>query len=668
MSFTENEKIDGLLMLIDFEKAFDSISWKFLYNVLEYLGFTEEYVRWIKLLNTNFRATIVQAGCKSDFFKIERGCKQGDPIAAYLFIICAQILTYMIDQDVNIKGLFINKEIKLCQFADDTTLILDGSKQSLESALNIIETFGSFSGLKMNTTKTKLIWIGRKRYSREKLDTSSKLQWGSTTFNLLGIIFSVNLDDMPSLNYSVALEKSKILIANWKKRVLSPIGKITIIKTFTLSNFIHLLTTLPSPSKQFIKNVNELFFSFVWSNKPDKVKRIYITQDYQDGGLRMVNIENFITSLKIAWIKKLLTNCDAEYISLFEKTLSPLSKFFMLGSDWAKYLVQKTTNMFWKDVLNSWLRFIEVDEINGNIDILTSPIWYNPLISKETLYFPTWYQKGVCVVGDLIDEQGHILDQKEIEKRYTLKMSYLEYDRVRGLIMKFVRSYQKGNNFDFIRPCLQKNLAYLLLNKYGTKGIYNKINKSFHEMTFQRKWSHDIDIQSNAKSWQQIFRICFKTIEDPFYKWFQYRVIHRILGTQDSLFKMGISDSSTCLLCKQGVETLIHLFVLCPKSKYLWSRLENLILEKTSFQLKFSPKDILLGYRYQNPFSQALNTLIIVTKSYIFSSSRKCQQINIDSLLKVLKKIYDEQKLVKALEMENAKFEKEWFQMKKLFI
>ena len=205
MNYTEENEIDGLLMLIDFEKAFDSISWKFMYNVLEYMGFTSNFIKWIKLLNNNIQATVIQAGCKSEFFKIEKGCKQGDPIAAFLFILCAQILTCMIYQNDKIKGIKLQKEIKLCQFADDTTLILDGSRESLVASLNTIEIFGSYSGLKMNTTKTKLIWIGRKKYSKEKINISAKLQWGTTTFNLLGIIFSVNLDDMPSLNYSSAI-------------------------------------------------------------------------------------------------------------------------------------------------------------------------------------------------------------------------------------------------------------------------------------------------------------------------------------------------------------------------------------------------------------------------------------------------------------------------------
>ena len=84
MDYVEKNRKPGLLMLIDFEKAFDSISWKFMYNVLEFLGFDSEYINWVKLMNKNFTASIVQAGVKSSPISIERGCKQGDPIASLL--------------------------------------------------------------------------------------------------------------------------------------------------------------------------------------------------------------------------------------------------------------------------------------------------------------------------------------------------------------------------------------------------------------------------------------------------------------------------------------------------------------------------------------------------------------------------------------------------------
>ena len=78
MNYTEQKDVDGLLMLIDLEKAFNSISWKSLYDVLSHLGSGPDFIKWIKLFNSNIKATVLQAGFLSEFINIERGCKQGD--------------------------------------------------------------------------------------------------------------------------------------------------------------------------------------------------------------------------------------------------------------------------------------------------------------------------------------------------------------------------------------------------------------------------------------------------------------------------------------------------------------------------------------------------------------------------------------------------------------
>ena len=153
---------------------------------------------------------------------------------------------YLTNKNPDIKTINIgNKEFCLTQFADDTTLILDGSQSSLQAALNTIEVFGSYSGLKINKSKTKLVWIGRKKHSKWKLNINSNFEWGVSEFKLLGIWFSVDLMKIPSINYSLTLDDVKKLILNLKKRNLTPFGKITILKTFILSRFNHLFGSIP---------------------------------------------------------------------------------------------------------------------------------------------------------------------------------------------------------------------------------------------------------------------------------------------------------------------------------------------------------------------------------------------------------------------------------------
>ena len=340
-------KISGLLMLIDFEKAFDSISWKFLYDVFHFFNFSKNQIAWIKLLNCDIESTVLQYGHMSEFFKIGRGCRQSDPIATSEFLLCAQIMYLMIMTNKNIAGVFVEGiEYKISQFADDTTLILDDNPLSLRAALNTIEIYGSVSGLKINKDKTKIVWIGKKKYSKHNLCPELNLLWGDTNFDLLGIKFHVDLDKMIELNYDRCLSKIENLASAWNRRYLTPLGKITVIKCFFLSSFIHLFAALPSPSKLFLKKLEQFFFKFIWDNKPDKIKRDQISKPYLQGGLNMFNVRIFIASLKVSWVRRLYLCNDSPWGKLFDTTVTDISSLIDHGSSYSRHIAKITLNPF----------------------------------------------------------------------------------------------------------------------------------------------------------------------------------------------------------------------------------------------------------------------------------------------------------------------------------
>jgi hypothetical protein len=100
---------------------------------------------------------------------VERGCRQGDPISPYLFVLCAEILACKIREGLEIKGINIaNTEFKVSQFADDTSLLLNGDKESYEKLFQILNEFEQFSGLKLNYEKTINVWLGSKKDSKVK--------------------------------------------------------------------------------------------------------------------------------------------------------------------------------------------------------------------------------------------------------------------------------------------------------------------------------------------------------------------------------------------------------------------------------------------------------------------------------------------------------------------
>ena len=154
LAYTEKEQKPGLLMLVDFEKAFDSISWVFIDTVLKYLNFGPCIQKWIQVFYSNISSCINVNGLYSSYFPIGRGVRQGDPLSPYLYLLCAEILSIMIRENDTIKGIDINnQEFLLSQFADDTALSLDGSEESFNEAVRVLTSFALVSGLKINFEK-----------------------------------------------------------------------------------------------------------------------------------------------------------------------------------------------------------------------------------------------------------------------------------------------------------------------------------------------------------------------------------------------------------------------------------------------------------------------------------------------------------------------------------
>ena len=577
----------------------------------------------------------------------------------------------MVTNNMDIKGITIcTHDYRLSQFADDTTLLLDGTARSLQAALNTLEIFGSMSGLIINKDKTKLIWIGRKKHSKDKLKTKFPLQWGETAFDLLGLKFSVNLSEMINLNYNKYIEQAKSIINHWNKRYLTPLGKITVIKTFILSKFIHLFTTLPSPNAETIKKINTMIFNFLWEGKPDKVKRAKITQTYSCGGLKMTDITLFISSLKITWLRRLINADDHPWARLFEDSCFKISNFHKLDILYIRNIINRTRNPFWIDVFNAWIQLSESTKPKSNTDYLTSSLWMNPNISKHPLYFPNWFNKGITTVGDLISNQATIFNLHELSEKYDLtQTNFLEHYRIKSLVETFTKKVDLLNNRNLIylnqRPYIPHRTALLLKSKKGTKDFYNALhNKKLYTIP---KWEQDLQIQIEEESWYSIHNKCFRTVKDNYLIWFQYKILNRILGVRKYLNTLGITNNSLCQFCKTREETLKHLFYDCIESKKLWTNVKTWIISKMNFNLSFTGQLVILGYLHQDSGSIPLNTVLLVTKSYIFWCSRHEKLPNIFDLQKRIQRTYTEQKYIAIKNNSLAKFEKNWNTWTRLF-
>ena len=321
---------------------------------------------------------------------------------------------------------------------ENFSIFLDGSAESLNNTLDELDKFAKISGLKINYDKTQLVWIGSKKYSSDSIKTKWKLLWGGHTFKLLGINFNVDLEKMINDNYEIKLHHLEKTVTLWEKRSLTPLGKITVIKTFMMSAFNHLFIMLPNPDKTIIDKINNIMLSFLWNKKPSKIKQSIIVKEYGEGGLKMINLMAFIEALKSTWIRRLLKS-DCKW-QIFIKQYIQIEKLTGCGMNYIQEIITHIPNKFWKDVLLSF-RHLNKQMILNDDDVLKSPLFYNENIKIDgtSIFFKPWFDKGVKYINDLVDDKGDFYTQADFSRKTGIKTNFLQYN---GLI-KAIKQYLK---------------------------------------------------------------------------------------------------------------------------------------------------------------------------------------------------------------------------------
>ena len=166
---------------------------------------------------------------------------------------------------------------------------------------------------------------------------------------------------------------------------------------------------------------------------------------------------------------------------------------------------------------------------------------------------------------------------------------------------------------------------------------------------------------------QEVFKICFKTTNDSSVQWLQCRILHRIFPVRYYLKKINVTTDDNCRFCTNNVESLLHVFTSCDKTRILWSELSLHIYRKTSERVGFNVANIILGEIPLSVDNKAMNFIILYVKQYIFICLMQNKEPNLVGLLCHLKLKYHVEKYAAIQKFKMHNFDKSWVMWKNIF-
>ena len=469
--YQNKQSSDSYLAFIDFEKAYDTLEWKFLFKTLKFYNFGPTFIKWIRTTYKSPSISIKNNGWLSESFEMKRGVRQGCPISSLLFILTAEILAHKLRLNANITGINIgqfcdnnsNRVVKLRQYADDM-ILLGTNEISLKHSFKEISKFTAVAGPKLNMDKTEILVTGE--YQNVATFCDKKV---AKSVNCLGIEVGHDLELCEKINWANKIEKIQRLLIQWKKRHLTIFGKIIVIKTLALSQIIYSATNTHIPD-YVIPRLNTIVYNFWWENK-ERIKRKTLIGKFEDGGVEMIDINSYFIAIKVTWIKRLM-NSESNWSVIGNHSINQFGgRNLLLRITTSDINYINNLPVFYKQIFQACISTnkLEHRNIKSEYILLRQPIWHNIHIQykRKTLYFKKLIEKNIIFIKDLKFVKG-ILDETYIYSIMGNKNCWMEVFQLKNALLKY-----KEKLLNFSESILSTRAPPLFITKKYTKEIYN---------------------------------------------------------------------------------------------------------------------------------------------------------------------------------------------------
>ena len=454
-------------------------------------------------------------------------------------------------------------------------------------------------------------------------------------FKLLGIKFTSNLQNFSRINLETKIPEIEKLLLAYKRRNLSLLGRVTVIKSLAISKLIHIFSVIDTISTELLTKIEKLFQEFVWNGKKLRTQYCYATKSIEDGGLCLPNLKILIGALKLTWIKR-STLENGSWQKLFKLNFDDPNLIWNLDPQSILLISKTSKNQFWKCTLHEWCEYLKHDEnINDIYTIKQFTLWnsyylVNTNIIKKKEQF---LRNGLVKIDDLF-MLDKLLSLEQFRIRFHVNINYLDFETLkRSIPLTWVNKIIR--NVDQTPGNIQTPLIKLLQASKTCKYICaHMVKKCVPTRTVhQEKWELILGHNLENSFWRETYiRSKYITIDTKL-KSFYYRIVNRLLVTNRNLKLWNILDSDKCSFCGVQVETLEHLLSDCVYSRSIWFDLAEWLTPDINIYPLIKTEFIMLGVPLKLNFGKIINLLFLLTKRYLYVQRCFQNKINFSSLL-----------------------------------